>query len=72
MEASLGGPFAFSLQAARNTHLLSGLASEAGRVQELKTGWSTGRGHLHLSPGDLDQAHWPVNGLRDHPQSGGV
>lgn len=71
MEASLGGPFAFSLQAAKSIHLLSDLTSGAGRVQELKTAWRTGRGRLYLSPGHLDQAHWPVNGLRDRPQSGG-
>ena len=54
MEASLGGPLAFSLQAARSIHLLSNIASEAGRAQGLKTAWRTGRRQLHLSPGDLD------------------
>lgn len=70
MEASLGGPFAFSLQAARSIHILS-FSLISGRAQELKTTWCTGRGRLHLSPGNLDQAHWPVNGLRDRPPSGG-
>ena len=44
MEASLGGPFAFSLQAARSMRLLSNIASEAGRAQELKTAWALAAG----------------------------